>query len=374
MKELEIFHEISSNPYAYAKKWKEESGKKIVGYFCTYGPEELIWAAGALPFRIFGGVDSISLADAHLQAYSCSLVRGGLEEALAGKLDFLDGTLFPHTCDSIQRLSDIWRLNTGFAFHIDVVLPVKLDTESARDYMTDVLKNGTAELAKELGTTIGEAELNASIDLFNAIRAKLETIYELKNTSPGIISGKDLYAIIRTSMIMDRKELLSGLEALVTKLVELSGGVQANSHKRILLAGGLCNHPDIYSIIEESGGTVIWDDLCTGTRSFTGRIETGSGDPVKAIGERYIERVVCPAKHASNTGRGDNLVRLAEERNCEGVIFLFLKFCDPQAFDIPYMKEYLDNKGIPNMIMEIEEQLPSEGQLKTRFESFIQMI
>ena len=132
MKKLTELKKVVSDPYAYIRKYKKKSGKKVVGYFCSYAPEELIWAAGALPVRMFGTNENIHLADTHLQSYCCSLVRGILEEALANRLDFLDGVVFPHTCDSFQRLSDIWRLNITGQFHIDVVLPVKLDTSSAK--------------------------------------------------------------------------------------------------------------------------------------------------------------------------------------------------------------------------------------------------
>ncbi|MBW2370540.1 MAG: 2-hydroxyacyl-CoA dehydratase, partial [Deltaproteobacteria bacterium] len=139
MEGMRIFSDVVSNPRAYAENWKKETGGEIVGHFCSYTPEEIITAAGALPFRILGSGATITKADMHLQAYSCSLVRGGLEDALTGKLDFLDGTVFPHTCDSIQRLSDIWRLNVKEKFHLDVILPVKLNTASARTYMLDTL-------------------------------------------------------------------------------------------------------------------------------------------------------------------------------------------------------------------------------------------
>ena len=131
MQILKQFHDIAGDPIGYARNWKAETQSRIVGYFCSYAPEEIIWAAGALPYRILGAGGTISRADGHLQAYSCSLVRGALDDALTGKLDFLDGTVFPHTCDSIQRLSDIWRLNAGLDFHLDLVLPVKLNTKSA---------------------------------------------------------------------------------------------------------------------------------------------------------------------------------------------------------------------------------------------------
>lgn len=107
MDDLKIFREISAKSYQYAEQWKKQTSQKIIGYFCSYTPEEIIYAAGALPFRIFGGEISIAHADSHLQTYCCFLARGGPEEALAGRLNFLDGTVFPHTCDTIQRLSDI---------------------------------------------------------------------------------------------------------------------------------------------------------------------------------------------------------------------------------------------------------------------------
>ena len=124
MDAIQELRNIAANPQAYARKWKQQTGGKVVGTLCSYAPEELILAGGALAHRIVGGSGSISKADAHLQAYSCSLVRGALEDALDGRLDFLDGAVFPHTCDSIQRLSDIWRLNATTGFHLDAVLPV----------------------------------------------------------------------------------------------------------------------------------------------------------------------------------------------------------------------------------------------------------
>ena len=129
MDSLEVFKAVAADPAAYAQAWKQRESRPVVGTFCSYAPEEIILASGALGYRIFGTELTISRADAHMQAYSCSLVRGALEDALDGGLDFLDGAVFPHTCDSIQRLSDIWRMNAKTGFHLDVVLPVKENHE-----------------------------------------------------------------------------------------------------------------------------------------------------------------------------------------------------------------------------------------------------
>jgi benzoyl-CoA reductase subunit C len=385
MKQIDECKEILADPYAYAVRFKAESRRKMVGAFCSYAPEEIIVAAGAHPFRLFGTGEKIRLAEAHLQSYCCSLVRGALEDALAGRLAFLDGVVFPHTCDSIQRLSDIWRLNVKHCFHLDLILPVKLDTPGARQYFVDVLNRFRGELGEKLGSAITDDDLRGAIVLYNRIRGALTRIYDLKSDRPGIMKGSDLYALTRASMIMDRTRVASLLEEVAAEL-ERNGAAGAAAgpekeerpvsgvpKKRVILSGGVCNHPDITTIVEETGGAVVGDDLCTGSRYFSGIIDENA-DPITAVAGRYLERVVCPAKHRGLTDRADHLIRLARDKKAQGVIFFLLKFCDPHAFDVPYLKEALDRARIPSMVIEVEDRLPAGGQLRTRFEAFLEMI
>ena len=267
MKQIEECHQILADPYGYVERFKAESGRKIVGTFCSYAPEEIILAAGAHPFRLFGTGEKIRLAEAHLQSYCCSLVRGALEDALGGRLAFLDGVVFPHTCDSIQRLSDIWRLNVAGCFHLDVVLPVKLDTESARQYLIDVLNRFREELGEKLGVTISDDDLRAAIALTNRIRGALTRIDELAGDRPEILKGSDFSC---PGPGRDDHGPHPGGDppggGRRRSWKRSAGGEAGPKRKRIILSGGVCNHPDIYTIIEEAGGAVVGDDLCTGSR------------------------------------------------------------------------------------------------------------
>jgi len=370
MKEIIPFHTAINDPESLAAGIKEKSGR-ILGYMCSYAPEELILAAGFHPMRLFSSKSAISLAENHLQAYCCSLVRGILEDSLAGRLDYLDGMVFPHTCDSIQRLSDIFRLNTDHGFFADVVMPVKLNTDSSRTYMKNVLKKFKEELEKTINHVITREDLRASILLFNRIRKHLTRIYQLKSKFPSIIRGTDLFAITKGSMVMERNQLANRLENIVHLLEKKEP--EPSRTKRVILTGSICDMPDIYSIIEEAGGTVVADDLCTGSRWFEGVIQEEI-DPLEALTDRYTTRAVCPAKHYGNTTRGENIIALANKHNADGVIFTVLKFCDPHAFDTPYMKQFLDQASIKNIHLELDEQLPGQGQVATRLETFIHMI
>jgi benzoyl-CoA reductase subunit C len=379
MSPLDLLRRASDNPGEYARQWKTRSGGKVIGHFCSYTPQEMISAAGGLSFRILSAGSEISRADAYLQAYSCSLVRSTLEDALAGRLDFLDGTVFPHTCDSIMRLSDIWRMNTGFAFHADLIMPAKLDTPSAAEYMLAVLRKFKTDLQTGLGIEIDTAMLQKAIRTWNRVRRNLARLYALRVQNPRVISGSDLHAVFKAALVMDPDTSADALDALISELpplMPLVPGPEAEvrpAAKRLVLSGGLCSMPDIHQVVEASGGHVVWDDFCTSTRYFEGLVDE-TRDPLQALAQRYLKRVVCPAKHSGLYDRGNYLIEKVRENQAQGVIFLLLKFCDPHAFDYPYMKAMLDKEGIPSLMVEIEDQIASEGQLRTRCEAFMEML
>ncbi|MFW6052987.1 MAG: 2-hydroxyacyl-CoA dehydratase subunit D, partial [Desulfosalsimonas sp.] len=336
---------------------------------------ELIHAAGLHPFRILGKKGEISQADAHLQSYCCSLVRSGLETALNGSLDFLGGAVFPHTCDSIQRLSDIWRLNAGFNHHFDVVLPVKLNTLSARQYMAEVLTGFRKELEQAFQMEITDQAIWSAIRDYNLIREKLESLYGLRSFKPSLFEPSTVHRITAAAMIMEPG-------AFIKHISEFLGTVEPGDldgtgagRKRLVLSGGICSHPDIYDLLARTGADVVWDDLCTGTRWFEEKIEEDDDrDPIEALADRYMARSLCPAKHADIRIRAKELADTVRRHRADGVIFLLLKFCDPHAFDYPYLKRFLDDAGIPSLLLEIEDQPPSGGQLMTRFETFVDML
>lgn len=372
MIEIKSFHEALDNSQGVAAGIKQN--RNIIGHLCSYVPEELIWAAGFHPFRLFSSKSDIILAEDHLQAYCCSLVRGILEDSLSGRLDFLDGTVFPHTCDTIMRLSDIWRLQGRYEFFWDLILPVKLSTQSAGEYMLAVLTRFKQDLEQAAGRKVTDADLAEAVHLFNRIRKSLSDIYRMQSQTPGIISGRDLYALVKGSMIMDREQAAGLLEKIAGSLEAVEP--PKTREKRIVLSGSICDSPEIYLAVEKAGAVIVGDDLCTGQRWFEGLTDTEDreGGPLAAIAERYMNRMVCPAKHIAPRARGENIVALAKKNRADGVIFTLLKFCDPHAFDYPYLKERLDDAGIKSLHIEMDDQQQNLGQLSTRIETFANMI
>jgi benzoyl-CoA reductase subunit C len=367
------FRSTVADPFGYARKLKESKNCPVVGHTCTYFPEEIVLAAGAHPIRLFGESVPIMKADSHIQAYSCSLVRSIFEDALSGELEFLDLMVFPHSCDTMQRLSDIWRLNVKNMVHLDMLFPVHLKSEAAKEYLKAVIERFRLELGKALNVEITEKTVSEAIFLMNRIRSALHALYEIRSQTPERISGSDLNHLVRGSMMMDRHEAVVLLEQLVTALRQIQPSTVDSSMKRILLSGGVCLQPDLHDIVEEQGGAVVWDDLCTGSRYFDTPVSEELV-PTDAIADRFIDRAICPAKHSGITRRTEDLLQLTSKYKIDGVIFLFLKFCDPHGFDYPDLKIALEEVGIPSLFLEVETGKPVDGPTRTRVETFLQIL
>ncbi len=367
---IDRFRQVAGNPYAYLRKLKEQTGKRMIGSTCAFTPEEFILAAGAHPFRIFGESDSLSGADAHIQAYGCSMVRGMLEDGLSGKLNFLDGVVFPHACDSIQRLSDIWRLNIP-SLHFDVLLPVKLDTPLAKSYFVKVLERFRKDLEQALNVAISETALKESIVLMNRLRRYLIRLYTLQSEKPGILSGSDLSAVVKACMVMDKQEAVNGLSELITAVEDMS--FTGKKVKRLLISGSVCSHPDIYEMIENKGAVVVWDDLCSGSRYFEG-LANEDTEPVQAIAGRFTERYVCPAKHLGVKFQMENLKKLVKNHHVDGILFMLLKFCEPFSFDYPDIKTELEKMEIPFLLVEMDRHNEVDEQMRTRIDTMLEIL
>ncbi len=367
---LALFNKIASDPYDYIKTLKEKTNKKIIGSTCTYTPEEIIIAAGAHPFRISGQSQNLSAADAHIQAYGCSMVRCMLEDGLSGDLNFLDGVVFPHSCDSIQRLSDIWRLNIP-SLHFDILLPVKLDSQLSQNYFAKVIKRFKSDIEEALDTSISDKDISEAIHLMNQIRTALGQLYTLRAANPALIKGADMAAIVKASMVMDKEELLVELNTLISLLSKTEK--KNDTRKRILISGSICSHPDIYQIIENKDAVVVWDDLCSGSRYFEGLISE-TENPYIAISERFTNRFVCPAKHISADFQLDNMKRLIADHRIEAVLFIFVKFCEPFSFDYPDIKNELEKMNMPYLMVEMDQHNRIDEQLRTRIDTLLEIM
>lgn len=342
------------------------AAKRPFGYLCTYAPVELLHAAGLVPVRLMQGSGPVALANAHLPSFSCALVRRVTERLLSGELDCLSGLLLVHTCDTMQCAADIWPM-MGLQFPvITFSLPSVLSAVGARDYLLAELHYLAAVLESELDARVTQDALQASIVLYNEQRRLSAALYEHR----WAFTAEEFSTLVLASMVMPVEEhnalLQSSLDGLREEMASDRQG------PAVILVGAVLDDAAIPQMVQELGGRVVWDDLCTGSRYFEVLVDEMQ-EPFTALAERYLKRVPCPAKHDRENSRVEHVLGLVRRTGAQGVIFVLPKFCEPHAFDYVLLAQVLANAGVPHLLIETDLTVPT-GQLRTRIQAFIELL
>jgi bcr-type benzoyl-CoA reductase subunit C len=363
--------ELWRNPFPRLARLREE-GERPVAFFCSYTPEEILHAAGLTPVRLMGAVRTITHADAHLQSYCCSLARTDLDMALAGELDWLEGAVLVQTSDTMNRHSDICRRNTGFSFHGDLVLPIRMGEEISLPFVVEEVRRFRGQVEEFTGQEIWDDAIEESIHVYNRNRRLAERLYKMRRENPGALDGLSATACLVAGFWMRREKHNELLHGLVEELE--NGNISQEGKVPLLVSGSVCTTPDLLELLLELGADVADDDLCCGHRYFDAYADE-SASPEEALAKRLWERVNCPAKHQCIEDRATRLMRQVEDSGARGVVFYLQSFCEPHLFDIPYLRGRLQEElGVPSLVLESELQSFSRGQLRTRLQAFIETI
>jgi bzd-type benzoyl-CoA reductase N subunit len=340
-------------------------GCQAVGYMCGYVPEEIIHAGGFSPVRIRGNSEPLRHVDAYMQSFTCALCRSSFDQALAGTLKFLKGTVFAHTCDTMQALVDLWRMNTHASYYVDTVMqPTNLGSRSARPYLISELSRFRKRLGEFAGRSITDDDLEGSVALYDETRRLVKRLHQVRDR----LSASDFYAILDAGQVMPCGAYNSLLEALV---VGLDAASSDSDGARLFLVGALLDQPGLLDLVQQLGAQVVGDDLCSGMRHYHDQV--GAGPPILMLADYYLRRPPCPTKYHPQRNPGHSLLDQVQEVDAEGVVFVLEKFCEPHAFDYALVRRALDKAGVPHLILEIE-QTPSLEAQRTRLQAFIEIL
>jgi len=371
---LEQFREVNNTfPKTAQVLEHKEQGKKVFGWLCTYVPEEIIHAAGVLPVRITGYSQEMELEDgnAYLYINNCSFSRSCLQMGLRGEYDFLDGVVGGSTCDGARRLFDLWRHYIGTPFHQVLTVPRKY-TERAHDLYHNQVMLFKQHLEEFLGVEITDEALCQSVELYNESRTLLGRLYELRKLASPPITGAETMEVLNASFRMP-KELFN--EYLKQLLDELSAAkIKHSGRARLMVVGSVMNNPEFIESIEEVGGLVVTDELCTSTRYWSDPVVLdGKSTPLQAIARRYLNNFPC-ARMFPSTERFDRILELVRDFEVEGVISQTIRYCVPYAHDLPLLTDRLKTQGIPILSLDVEYGTSGSGQIRTRVQAFLEML
>ncbi|TKJ21613.1 MAG: benzoyl-CoA reductase, bzd-type, subunit N [Promethearchaeota archaeon Loki_b32] len=367
---FEQFKDWYENRHEYAKKWKERTGGKVIGTFCTYVPEEILYAADILPVRILGSHEPQDVSEPHIFAMFCPFCRDCLAQGLKGRFDYLDGITIAQSCLHIRQTFTSWDLHIPVDFTYYLTHPMHIQSPRAIPYLTEELKEFKKAVEEWTGKEITEEDLKRGIEIMNTNRRLLQQVYELRKQPNPPLTGLEAMIMVVSSQMVDKREHNKALVELLEKLPSRS---LDEPGERLMILGSEDDDTKFIAMVEDLGSRIVIDEHCTGTRYFYEEVNT-NGDALASIAERYVKRIPCPSKDWPERTRVDHIVKLAKEYDIQGAIVMQMKFCDPHELDTPAIKKALENDvGVPTIFLEFDVTVPI-GQFKTRVEAFLEIL
>jgi benzoyl-CoA reductase subunit C len=347
------------------RAWREKHPKKpVIGYLPIYAPRELVHAVGGLAIGVVGAGEELEIVrgDACFQSYICHLPRSIVELGLSGRLDVLDGMIFPSTCDVIRNLSGIWSLSFPKKWVRYLDLPQNFDRSLGGTFYRGLLESMLRELAELAGIAPDAADLRGAIRAFNANRRALRELYALRAKEPWRAPTSELYVLLRAGLLLPVEEHT----AMVTRYLELAKKRDARplDNARVALRGTFCEQPPIELVktLERAGCYVVEDDFLPMLR-WPERDVREDGDPFDALVDAWLDTPLeAPSRYTRRTeDKAQTLIDAVKVTGAEGVIFAAPSFCDPALLDRPMLLGALDRAGISHTSFKYAE---NTGQMQ----------
>ena len=351
--------------FGAARAWKDaHPGRKVIGFMPVYVPREIIHAAGMLPLGILGGGADMEVihGDAYYQSYICRIPRSTIELAITGKIDFVDGMMFPSICDVIRNLSGIWQLlfKDKYVRYFDTPQNFKDDVGGV--FFANELRELKEGLEKLGGRRISDEDLNHSIAVYNENRRWVNKVYDYRAEKPWQTPSAEVYLLMRAGMVLPVEEHTRLMQEYLVAAEGYERPMRDNC--RVALTGAFCEQPPLNLIksLEMAGCYIVDDDFMLVNRWIQGEIAT-SGDPIRNISSAFLHQSAqTAAKYEEDIDvKGAYLLDIIAKRRADGVIFASPSFCDPALLDQPMLVSRLQARNIPYLTMQYAE---NSGQMQ----------
>jgi benzoyl-CoA reductase/2-hydroxyglutaryl-CoA dehydratase subunit BcrC/BadD/HgdB len=359
-------------------KEEREKGINVVGTFCLYVPDEIIFAAGADRIVLCGGrTDAIPVAEQSLPRNICPLIKssfGAVVDACCGgnlacpHVPLVDVVVAEATCDGKKKMYEI--LPDYIPTYV-LDLPQKPGSPEALDYFLSELRKFGRFMERSTGNVVSNDALRREIRSANETKRLLQRLFELRRRDPPPIGGSEVLRVMQKQFFLSPDQFRQGVSQLCDEMEHVPSA--ARTGPRIMISGcpmaaGNTKVPDI---IEQKGGVIVVEESCTGTRSFWDLVDEDA-DPWKALAERYLE-IPC-ACMTPNDQRVARIVDLAKQYDVQGVVYYTLQFCHAYNIERLRVQRALKKEKIPLLAIESDYGDSDMEQIGIRVDAFLEMI
>jgi benzoyl-CoA reductase/2-hydroxyglutaryl-CoA dehydratase subunit BcrC/BadD/HgdB len=353
------------------KEWKA-SGGQVIGWFNPYIPEEIIHAAGMLPFEVTGDNEPVQMqgAEAYIFANSCSKIRTCWQMQLDGKYGFLDGLVSSSMCDQDKRLYSLFEYYQKLPYMDMVYAPRKRDEEAVQLYLSD-LQDFRDRLSLYRWHRFSDADISRSIAVYNRGRELMRQLYELRKRDRPPVTGAEALEVSKAAVRMPRERFNELMEQLLAEIQ--SSGREIKKARRLMVIGSDLHNANQMAALESLDAVVVVDEMDIGIRRAWGQVDAKL-PPLEALARHYVLGRPVDKHNWVSDGRLEFIDQLCEQFKVDGVVSQDVRFCTYNGWDKFDLKQQMQERGTPLLQIDLEYGHPAGAQMKIRVEAFLEML
>lgn len=366
---LARFEQIASDPRGQLDACLAE-GKKVIACFPYYVPEEIIAAAGMVPFGLWGKRGTAKKAKEYFASFYCSIAQMGLEMVLDGTLEGVSGVLCTTLCDTLRPLTQ----NLKAASPVPVIFlahPQNRKKDYGVAFTRAQLQKVLDQVQEISGCRVTEEDLHRAIRVYNENRRVCREFVILAGQHPELVTAVSRSAVLKARFFMEKEEhtgLLKKLNGLLAaqEIVPWSG-------VRVVTSGIIMDNPALLKLFDENRIAIAADDIAHESRGIRCDADE-TKEALTALAEQFAAQDEDPILYDPDINkRPDHIVRKVRECGAQGVIVGMMAFCDPEEMEYPSLKKGLDEAGIPSIVFGYDHQMVDFGQAATALQAFAGM-
>jgi bcr-type benzoyl-CoA reductase subunit C len=373
--QLKVFREAAANPKARLAQYKSR-GKKIIGCFPYYVPEELVYAADMAPFGVWGKHGAINRAKEYFATFYCTIAQMNLEMGLDGTLDELSGVIVSSMCDTLRPLSQNFRVGVATPKNLPYMFlshPQNRRPEYGITFTMSQFGKIKARLEEIAGHKISDEKLQNAIKVYNKARAAKRAFVKLAGQHPEAVSAVQRGAVLKASYFMLKDEYAELLGELNAELQKLPASNWKG--KKVLVSGIIADSPALLQIFDDNKLAIAADDLAHESRGFDVDAPENEQDPLRALALHFAAQDHDPLLYDPEINkRPAHVAKKVKDSGAQGAVVFMMTFCDPEELEYPSLKKAFDEAGIPHISLGFDQQMTDFGQARTSLQAFAESL
>lgn len=370
---LEQFRHFANNPRKQLDKYLAD-GKKVVGIFPYYAPEEMVYAAGAVPMGVWGGQGPIEKAKDYFPTFYYSLALRCLEMALDGTLKGLSASMITTLDDTLRPFSQNYKVSAGREIPMIFLNHGQHRKEDfGKKYNATIFQNARKQLEEILGVTITDEALKDSFKVYNENREQKRRFIKLAATHPQTIKASDRCYVLKSGYFMLKDENTKLLKELNDKLDAMP--TESWDGVKVVTSGIITDNEGLLEVFDNYKVCIVADDVAHESRGLKVDIDMSIADPMMALADQFARMDEDPILYDPDiTKRPKYVLDLAKENGADGCLLFMMNFNDTEEMEYPSLKKAFDNAKLPLIKMGYDQQMVDFGQVKTQLETFREIV